>query len=118
MDLLKNPALIPVKVCKILGKFKEDKEPVKELERIKYKLNNIGFTFDLGANNEPVNLRKMKQKEMFDFINETGGTFALYLLSDTVVKIGENKYKNQETQYSKTFTKSELKKWYKNEYKN
>ena len=59
----------------------------------------------------------MTEDERQEYINEYGNNFDLYLLDDTVVKIGKNQYKNQETQHKKTFTKKELKKFFNKEYK-
>ena len=60
----------------------------------------------------------MVEEERNEHINKHGLNFDLYLLSDTVIKTEENIYKNQETQYKKSFTKKDLKKWYFREYSN
>lgn len=81
-------------------------------------VNQVGFTFEYYLDAEPYDLRPMTEEERHDYINENGLNFSLYLLDDTVVKISENEYKNQETQHKISFTKEQLKDWYNKEYNN
>ncbi|AGO47667.1 hypothetical protein Phi4:1_gp130 [Cellulophaga phage phi4:1] len=89
-----------------------------ENEELLKEVKDIGYTFNYQLNSEPFNLRLMVEEERNEHINKHGLNFDLYLLSDTVIKTEENIYKNQETQYKKSFTKKDLKKWYFREYSN
>ena len=60
----------------------------------------------------------MTSEQRQQYIEENGHSFELYLQEDTVVKIGDNKYLNQETQHKKVFTKRELEEFFNKEYKN
>ena len=58
-DLFSTSDLIPKNVAKILDTFNEDVEQYKEMDRLCNELTQIGYTFDLGLDATPYNLRKI-----------------------------------------------------------
>lgn len=57
------------------------------------------------------------EETLENFLNKKiHNNFQIWIISDNVIKIKKNNYKTQCTQYSKIFTKKELKEYYKKEY--
>lgn len=119
-DLFKHYKEQPKKLRKITSKWGDKLEQkgytFKRCAKFLEAANKIGYTFSYELDAEPYNLRLMTEDEKQEYINEHGNNFDLYLLDDTVVKISDNKYKNQETQHKTVFTKKELKEFFKKEY--
>ena len=58
-DLFETPELIPDPIKEILGSFDENKDPYKELDRVKNECEQHGYTFDYYLDADPYNLRKL-----------------------------------------------------------
>lgn len=56
-DLFETPELIPENIMRIILSFDENKDPYKELDRVKSECENNGYTFDYYLDCEPYNLR-------------------------------------------------------------
>lgn len=56
-DLFETPELLPTKVQEIINKFNHDNEPYLELERMKGKLEPLGYTFEYGLDGVGYGLR-------------------------------------------------------------
>jgi len=58
-DLFETPELIPDNIKDILNSFDENRDPYKELKRVKEECEMNGYTFDFYLDCEAYDLRKL-----------------------------------------------------------